>query len=142
MEVVDGDPPLLLDAAHNPAGAEALAEALPAVAAGRPVIACLAVLADKDVAGVVGALAPVVAGVVATEIPPRRLEQAGRPGARALPASRLADLAREAGIGWVEEGAEPAAAVARARSVAHAQGGVALITGSHYLLRYAPTSVE
>jgi dihydrofolate synthase/folylpolyglutamate synthase len=142
MEVVEGDPPLLLDAAHNPAGAEALAEALPAVAAGRPVIACLAVLADKDVAGVVGALAPVVAGVVATEIPPRRLEQAGRPGARALPASRLADLAREAGIGWVEEGAEPAAAVARARSVAHAQGGVALITGSHYLLRYAPTSVE
>jgi dihydrofolate synthase/folylpolyglutamate synthase len=142
MEVVEGDPPLLLDAAHNPAGAEALAEALPAVAAGRPVIACLAVLADKDVAGVVGALAPVVAGVVATEIPPRRMEQAGRPGARALPASRLADLAREAGIGWVEEGAEPAAAVARARSVAHAQGGVALITGSHYLLRYAPTSVE
>ena len=29
MEVIDGDPPLVLDAAHNPAGAAALAEALP-----------------------------------------------------------------------------------------------------------------
>ncbi len=48
MEVIDGDPPLVLDAAHNPAGAAALAEALPAVAGGRPVIASLAVLADKD----------------------------------------------------------------------------------------------
>ena len=61
--------------------------------------------------------------------------EAGGPGA--WRASRLADLAREAGLGWVEEVAEPAAAVERARSVARAQGGVALVTGSHYLLRYA-----
>jgi dihydrofolate synthase/folylpolyglutamate synthase len=142
MEVVEGDPPLVLDAAHNPAGAAALAEALPGVSGGRPVIACLAVLADKDVAGVVGALAPVVAGVVATEIPTRRLEEAGRPGARAFGAGALAEVAREAGIGWVEEVGDPAAAVARARSVADAQGGVALVTGSHYLLRYAANSVE
>ncbi len=39
MEVIEGDPALVLDAAHNPAGAAALAEALPAVAGGRPVIA-------------------------------------------------------------------------------------------------------
>jgi dihydrofolate synthase / folylpolyglutamate synthase len=137
MEVQDGDPPLLLDAAHNPAGAAALAEALPEVAGGRPVIACLAVLADKDAAGVVGALAPVLAGVVATEIPAERLAEAGRPGARALAASDLAEVARGAGIGWVEEVVDPAAAVERARSVARGQGGVALVSGSHYLLRYA-----
>jgi dihydrofolate synthase/folylpolyglutamate synthase len=137
MEVIEGDPVLVLDAAHNPAGAVALAEALPAVAGGRPVIAALAVLADKDVRSLVGALTQVLAGVVATEIPADRLAAAGRPGAKAFPAAELAQIAREAGVGWVEEESDPAAAVARARSVAQAQGGVALITGSHYLLRYA-----
>ena len=88
MEVIEGDPPLVLDAAHNPAGAAALAEALPAVAGGRPVIGCLAVLADKDAAGIVGALAPALAGVVATEIRPtagrgRAARRAGAGGGRA-----------------------------------------------------------
>ncbi len=142
MEVIDGDPPLVLDAAHNPAGAAALAEALPTVAAGRPVIACLAVLADKDAAGLVGALAPVLAGMVATEVPAERLAEAGRPGARALGAGDLAAVAREAGLGWVEEVGDPAVAVRRARSVAEAQGGVVLVTGSHYLLRYAADPIE
>jgi dihydrofolate synthase/folylpolyglutamate synthase len=137
MEVLEGDPVVVLDAAHNPAGAAALAEALPGVAGGRPVIACLAVLADKDAGGFLAALGPVLAGVVATEIPADRLAQAGRPGARAFGASALAELAREAGVGWVEEVAEPAAAVERAREVARAQGGVALVAGSHYLLHYA-----
>jgi len=137
MEVVERDPLTILDAAHNPAGATALAEALPTVAAGRPVIACLAVLADKDAVGLVGALAPALAAVVATEIPAERLAEAGRPGAHALGAAELADVARAAGIGSVEEIAGPAAAVARTLALADAQGGVALITGSHYLLRYA-----
>jgi dihydrofolate synthase/folylpolyglutamate synthase len=137
MELVEGDPPLILDAAHNPAGARALAEALPAAAAGRPVIACLAALADKDGAGIVAALAPAVAGLVATEVPPERLATAGRPGAEAFAASALAAAARAAGIGWVEEQPEPAAALALAREQARARGGVVLVTGSHYLLRYA-----
>jgi dihydrofolate synthase/folylpolyglutamate synthase len=137
MEVIDADPVMVLDAAHNPAGAAALAEALPAVAGGRPVIAALAVLADKDVRGVVGALAPVLAGVVATEIPAERLAAAGRPGAKAFPTAELAEIAREIGVGWVAEETDPAAAVARAREVARNQSGVALVTGSHYLLRYA-----
>jgi dihydrofolate synthase/folylpolyglutamate synthase len=137
MEVIESDPPLVLDAAHNPAGAAALAEALPAVAGGRPVIAALAVLADKDVRGVVGALAPVLAGVVATEIPPERLAAAGRPGAKAFPTAELAEIARETGVGWVEAEPGPAAAIERAREVAHDQAGLVLVAGSHYLLRYA-----
>jgi dihydrofolate synthase / folylpolyglutamate synthase len=137
MEVIDGDSPLILDAAHNPAGARALAEALPAVAGGRPLIACLAVLADKDAAGVVGALAPVVDGLVATEIPARRLARAGRPGARALAASDLVAVAREAWLGWVGEEVDPAAAIELARSRAADVGGAVVVTGSHYLLRYA-----
>ena len=137
MQAVAGDPVVVLDAAHNPAGAVALAEALPSVAGGRPVVAALALLADKDAAGFLAALGPALAGVVATEIPPERLAEAGRPGARALAASSLAELARAAGLGWVEEVLDPALAVERARSVARAQGGVALVSGSHYLLRYA-----
>jgi dihydrofolate synthase / folylpolyglutamate synthase len=137
VELIAGDPPLILDAAHNPAGARALAEALPAAAGGRPVVACLAVLADKDAAGVMAALAPGLDGLVATEIPAERLADAGRPGARARGASDLAGLAREAGLGWVGEEADPVAAMARARERAIELGGVVLVTGSHYLLRYA-----
>lgn len=137
MQTVEGVPPLILDAAHNPAGARALAEALSQAAAGEPVVAVLAALADKDVAGIVAALAPAVEGLVATEIPAERLASAGRPGARAYSAGDLAAHAREAGIGWVEEEADASAAIDRARERARAGGGVVLVTGSHYLLRYA-----
>ena len=100
-------------------------------------IACLAVLADKDAGGILAALAPVLGGLVTTEIPADRLASAGRPGARALGARALRRGRPRCGIGWVEEVPNPAAAIARARSVADAQGGVLLVTGSHYLLRYA-----
>jgi dihydrofolate synthase/folylpolyglutamate synthase len=137
METIAGDPPLVLDAAHNPAGAEALAEALPAVAAGQPLVGCLAVLADKDAAGILAALAPRLDGLVATEVPAERLASAGRPGARALSTDALASAAREAGLGWVREEREPVAAISRAREHAREIGGAVLVTGSHYLLRYA-----
>ena len=137
MEVIEDDPPLVLDAAHNPDGARALAEALPEIGAGRPVVACMAVLADKDAGGILAALGPYLAALVVTEIPSEVLARAGRPGARALQASALAELARGAGVGQVEEVSVPAGAVARARELADLQGGVALVCGSHYLLRYA-----
>ena len=53
----------------------------------------LAILADKDAAGVLAALAPRLEVAVCTELPAERLGRAGRPGARALEASRLAALA-------------------------------------------------
>jgi dihydrofolate synthase/folylpolyglutamate synthase len=137
MELIRADPPLILDAAHNPDGARALAEALPAFAAGRPVLACVAVLADKDSAGILGALAPSLTALVATEIPPERLVNAGRPGARSLPAPELADLARRAGMRRVEALPDPRAGLARAGELAAAEGGVVLVCGSNYLLRYA-----
>ena len=108
-----------------------------AVAAGQPLLGCLAVLADKDAAGILAALAPRLDGLVATEVPAERLASAGRPGARALEADALAGAAREAGVGGVEAVADPVAAVARARSRATELGGIVLVTGSHYLLRYA-----
>jgi dihydrofolate synthase/folylpolyglutamate synthase len=137
VQLLEGDPPVILDAAHNPDGARALAEALPEAVGQAPVVACLASLADKDAAGVLAALAPRLAAAVCTELPRERLARAGRPGAAATDAARLAELARGAGLTAVDAVPEPAAAVERARELARGQGGVALVAGSHYLLSYA-----
>ncbi len=69
LELVGDDPPVFLDAAHNPDGARALAEALPEAAAGRPVVAVLAILADKDARAMIAALAPTLAAAVCTQLP-------------------------------------------------------------------------
>lgn len=136
-ERIAGDPPLLADAAHNEEGAIALAEALPALAAGRPVIACLSVLADKDVAAIARALAPAVATAVCTAADPG--PAMGRPGASAADPAFLAAVLGDAGVPS-EVVADPAAAIERAIALAAARSGVALCAGSHYLLRYAWTA--
>ncbi len=117
VQLLEGDPPLILDAAHNPDGARALAEALPEAVGEAPVVACLAILADKDAAGVLAALAPRLEVAVCTELPAERLARAGRPGARALEASRLAALAAggRARRGRGRPRAEGRASSARAR---------------------------
>lgn len=137
VEVSGGDPDVVLDSAHNPDGARALAEALGEVTGGRPVVACIAVLADKDAAAILTALAPVLSALVATEIPADRLAHAGRPGAEALAAGELLSAAGEAGVAAAEAIADPAAAVERALALARERNGVALVCGSHYLLGYA-----
>jgi dihydrofolate synthase / folylpolyglutamate synthase len=136
MQVLDGDPVVVLDAAHNPAGADALAEALPEALAARPVVACIALLADKDAEGVVRALAPRLDLAVCTELPADRLARAGRPGARSLDAQALAEIAAAAGVG-TEVMPDPAAAIRRTVTEARDRRAAALICGSHYLLRYA-----
>jgi dihydrofolate synthase / folylpolyglutamate synthase len=135
LELREGDPPTVLDAAHNPQGARALAEALPELADGRPVVACLAMLEKKDAESVIAALATAIEYGVATQIPPERLSSAGRPGARTIAAESLAKLCRDAAID-AEAVADPVAAVERVREVARERGGIALFTGSHYLLAY------
>ncbi len=72
LERLPGAPPTYIDAAHNPDGARALAEALPEVAAGRPVTAVLAILAEKDAEGMIAALAPVLDRAICTELPADR----------------------------------------------------------------------
>ena len=136
MEVRGGEPPMVLDAAHNPDGAAALAEGLREVAGRRPVVACVAVLADKDAAGIMAALAPALAAVVCTEVPAERLVGAGRPGTTVVPAAELAVAARTAGVARVEQLTDPVEAIAAARGIAGELGGVALLAGSHYLLGY------
>lgn len=60
---------LWLDGAHNPSAAQPVARALRDVAAGRPVVLVLGMLANKDAVGVLRMLAPSVAHVVAVPVP-------------------------------------------------------------------------
>jgi dihydrofolate synthase/folylpolyglutamate synthase len=134
LERIAAEPPTYLDAAHNPAGFAALAEALPGVLGAQRLVACLAVLADKDAGGMVAELAPLLDRAVCTEIPREALEGHGRPGARSRPAAELAAACEAAGV---DAEAEPdlAAALRRGAQLATASPpGALLVTGSHYAI--------
>jgi dihydrofolate synthase/folylpolyglutamate synthase len=149
LERVAKHPPTFLDAAHNPDGAAALAEGLAEVAAGRPVIACFAALADKDAAAMIRALAPSLTHVICTEPPTFPADgtesedidrfQSRR---RSFSATRLARLCGEAGVA-AESEADFGAAVMRARDLAVGPPeGLLLITGSHYVLAPARAALR
>jgi dihydrofolate synthase/folylpolyglutamate synthase len=142
LEPVAEDPPVFLDAAHNPDGAAALAEGLGEVAAGRPVVACLAALGDKDAAAMIGALAPALERAVCTELQPAALEARGLPGAGSHSAAKLADACDRVGLA-AEREPDFNAAVRRGRQLAaELPGGVLLITGSHYVLAPARNALR
>ena len=89
FQLLHPEPPVLIDACHNPQSVEAFLAAVAAVepdVARRPHLLC-AVLADKDVAGIVRLLAPAFPSVCVT--------QTASP--RALAVHELAGLFREAG---------------------------------------------
>ncbi len=134
LEQIAERPPTYLDAAHNPDGAIALARSLPVVAAGRRVVGCLAILADKDTEAMVAALAPALDRVVCTELPAAALEGHGRPGAKSRGAGELASTCGQAGLAAE---AEPRfeTALRRARDLAaESPEGLLLVTGSHYAI--------
>ncbi len=87
LELVARRPAVVLDAAHNPAGARAAALAVRESFGFSRVVGVLGVMADKDVAGVLGAFAEVFDEVVVTQ----------NASSRAMPA---ADLARSAADVW------------------------------------------
>jgi dihydrofolate synthase/folylpolyglutamate synthase len=66
MEVVRRSPTVLIDAAHNPAGAATLAGSLEEAFGFNSLIGLVAVLQDKDADGILGALEPVLDEVVIT----------------------------------------------------------------------------
>ena len=85
LEIVRGSPTVILDGAHNPAGAAALAAALEESFTFERLVAVVAVLDDKDAAGLLEALEPVVTSVVVTQ----------NSSPRALPVDDLAAVAVE-----------------------------------------------
>ncbi len=122
-EIAGGEPRTILDGAHNADGAAALARALEEEDPGRPVVACLSILDDKDADAMIGALAGVVDRFVFT--------RSSHP--RSISPSRLVEIAGEAGgrpAGTVEE---PHAALESARAAAGPSGTV-VAAGSLYLI--------
>ena len=85
LERVRSAPTVFIDAAHNPAGAAALAQTLGDEFDFRSLVGVISVLADKDVDGILAALEPVFDSVVVTHN--------GSP--RALDVESLAVAARE-----------------------------------------------
>ena len=125
FEVVEGDPPLVLDGAHNGASAEALAETLKLFAAGRPIHLVIGINRDKDTRAVLGPLLPLARSVWATEA-------AENP--RALSAADLARLCTHLGVT-----AHVEADLAKAMDGAIVSGrhGVVCVTGSLMLVGQA-----
>ena len=75
LERVRSAPTVFIDAAHNPAGAAALAAALTTEFDFRYLVGVISVLSDKDVTGILTALEPVFDAVVVTDNgSPRALE--------------------------------------------------------------------
>jgi dihydrofolate synthase/folylpolyglutamate synthase len=134
LERIAKHPLTYLDAAHNPDGFAALAEALPGVVGERRLIACLAILADKDAEAMIAKLAPVLERVVCTEIPAAALAGHGRPGARSRGAEELAAACVAAGLA-AETEPDLRAALERGRELAAAPPeGALLVAGSHYAI--------
>jgi dihydrofolate synthase/folylpolyglutamate synthase len=111
---------LLMDAAHNPAGAVALATYLQDTDVA-PIPIVLAVMEDKDLAGMVRPLVPLAASFVATTVP----------HARASTAEALASALRVLAPRLLVE-AEPDSQAAVARALSRSKRAVA--AGSIYLI--------
>ena len=125
FEWIAGEPDIVLDGAHNPDGAAALA-ALLRDFADRRIVMILGVSADKDVRALVGPLAARAAHVIAT-----RYQQE-----RALAADELAAIVREVNP---EVPVELATDLAHALAAARGQGDLIVIAGSLFLVGEART---
>jgi len=120
LEVVSRRPLVILDGAHNPAAAEALAQALPETFAGDRLHLVMAVFADKDLDGIVEAIAPLAdAGYAATT-----------DSVRARPAGEIAQALNAAGVP-TETFGSVAEALTAAKQAA-SDDDIVLVTGSLY----------
>ncbi|HLV98459.1 MAG TPA: Mur ligase family protein [Ktedonobacterales bacterium] len=125
LEIVQRDPLVLLDAAHNAQKAQALRESLDALTAGRPRVLVLGILADKASEEMIDVLAPGAQAVVVTRPPVIGSKQAET-------LERLADLARQFTSHVLAE-PDPLRAVELALGETPADG-VLCVTGSLYLI--------
>ncbi|MBM9460715.1 bifunctional folylpolyglutamate synthase/dihydrofolate synthase [Nocardioides sp. zg-536] len=127
LEIVRRSPTIVLDAAHNPHGAEAAAAALEDSFQFDPLIGVVGVMGDKDAEGLLAAFEPHLAHVVCTQ----------NSTDRAMPAETLAEVAREiygedrvSVVPRLAEAIDEAAALAEAGSGDALSSGAVLVTGS------------
>ncbi len=120
LQRVSANPAVIVDAAHNPHGAEALAGAMMTSFSFDRLVCVIGILQEKDVYGIVEALDPVVDHFVVTQ----------SQSDRAISVEDLADtVASIAGPDRVDSRANSEDALARAEDIAGVEGGV-LVTGS------------
>ncbi|WP_028657344.1 bifunctional tetrahydrofolate synthase/dihydrofolate synthase [Nocardioides sp. J54] len=127
LEVVRRSPTIVLDAAHNPHGAEATAAALDDSFQFDPLVGVVGVMGDKDAEGLLAAFEPHLAHVVVTQ----------NSTARAMPADQLAETAREvfgedrvSVVPRLADAIDEAAARAEAAGSDALSSGAVLVTGS------------
>jgi dihydrofolate synthase/folylpolyglutamate synthase len=119
LQVVQREPLVLLDGAHNPAGIEVVAAEVRSLAAGRPVKVLFGVMGDKDWQAMLRTIGAVAAEIVLTR--PRQRRSAD-------PALLAAAIGGDARV-------EPDPAAAYRRLVAtSAATDVVLVTGSLFLV--------
>lgn len=98
LQLLGVEPPVLIDAAHNPHGAEALAKALKEYFNFIEVALVVGILADKDASGIIEQLAPLA----------NRIHVTQSHSDRAIPAEELADDIEYWRFGrWQAEPGEP-----------------------------------
>jgi dihydrofolate synthase / folylpolyglutamate synthase len=93
FEIVRRDPVLVLDGAHNPAGARALARSLRELFGERPLTLVLGLSQDKDARAILEALAPLATRLVLTRASNERAADPRALVAALPPASPLAEIA-------------------------------------------------
>jgi len=124
LQVIDHQPTVIIDAAHNPHGAEALCRALMGSFAFPRLVCVVGILQKKDVIGIIEALDPVVDHFVVTQ----------SQSDRAISVSDLADaVSAIAGPDRVDSRANVESALERAKEIAGVEGGV-IVTGSITLI--------
>lgn len=125
LEIMQDDPPVVLDGAHNPEKARRLRLALEALFPGRPVVLVLGCLSAKEVGGVIEELAP-LAGMTVTTAPTVYFKPAVAP-------DDLARAVADAG-GRAVAVADPLYALDLALRSARAADAIVVVTGSLYLV--------
>ncbi|MEQ6901262.1 folylpolyglutamate synthase/dihydrofolate synthase family protein [Nocardioides sp. YIM 152588] len=121
LEVVRRSPTIVLDAAHNPAGAEATAAALEDSFHFAPLVGVVGLMGDKDAEGLLAAFEPHLSHLVVTQ----------NSTSRALPADELAVTAREIfGEERVTVAPRLADAIDIAAALAEEPGGDSLSSGA------------
>ncbi len=122
LEVVEADPVIILDGAHNADGMTALAAAVAQIVGERPVVAVLSIFSDKDIPTMCATVGTFAEQVVVTR----------SASARATDPAEIATVLGAIGIRVVVE-PSPGRALAMAGAMAGA-GGAVVVCGSLALL--------
>lgn len=131
FQVLPGQPAIILDVAHNPHAAQALAGSLKSMPRGGRTLAVFAMLSDKDIAGVIAVLKPLVTQWFA----------AGIQGPRGTTVESLAQKLAAAGIAAVTCFENVAAALKAAREAALDDDKI-LVFGSFYTVSEAMQAIQ